>query len=309
MKLHVLGSAAGGGFPQWNCNCRMCSGLRTGQINAKARTQSSIAVSDDGIDWVLFNTSPDILQQIKAFDAGQPARSLRDTGIKSVFLLDAQIDHTTGLLMLREHNAPLNLYTTKPVHEDLSTGNPLLKVLDHYCGINWFEVNPDNRAINLPGASNIDMHPIPLTSNAPPYSPRRDKPVPGDTLGILMNDKSSGKKLFYAPGLGEMEEPVWDAMQQADVVLVDGTMWTDNEMIEAGASQKTAASMGHLAQTGKGGMIEWLDKLPKSTRKILIHINNTNPILNEDGPERARLKEHGIEVAEDGMQVVLEAGS
>jgi len=287
----------------------MCQGVRTGKVNAKARTQSSIAISDDGIDWALFNTSPDILQQLKAFPAGQPARSLRDTGIQSVFLLDAQIDHTTGLLMLREHNQKLNLFTTAPVREDLSTGNPLLKVIDHYCGVNWTEVSLNKNPVNLPGAQAVNIYPVALTSNAPPYSPRRDNPVPGDTLGVLMHDTQSNKKLFYAPGLGEMEPAVWEAMQAADVVLVDGTMWTDDEMIKAGASQKTASSMGHLPQTGAGGMIEWLDKLPSSTRKILIHINNTNPILHEDGPERALLKEHGIEVAEDGMQVLLEPNS
>lgn len=285
----------------------MCKGVRTGEIKATPRTQSSIAISDDGIDWALFNTSPDILQQLKSFPGSQPARSLRDSGIQSVFLLDAQIDHTTGLLMLREHNRPLNLYTTAPVREDLSTGNPLLKVLDYYCGVNWNEVQLTGKTLNLPGAGAVNITPIALTSNAPPYSPRRDKPVPGDTVGVLMHDTKSDKKLFYAPGLGEIEPAVWDAMQQADVVLVDGTMWTDDEMIRAGASQKTAASMGHLAQSGAGGMIEWLDKLPTTTRKVLIHINNTNPILNEAGPERSILAEHGIEVAEDGMTITLDA--
>ncbi len=284
----------------------MCAGVRSGAIQAKARTQSSIAISDNGTDWALFNTSPDILQQLKSFPGSQPARSLRDTGIQCVFLLDAQIDHTTGLLMLREHNSPLNLFTTAPVYEDLCTGNPLLKVLGHYCGINWTEVELNDQILNLPGAQAVNIKPIALTSNAPPYSPRRDNPVPGDTVGVLMHDTQSDKKLFYAPGLGTMEPAVWDAMQQADVVLVDGTMWTDDEMIKAGASQKTAASMGHLAQSGTGGMLEWLDKLPMTTRKVLIHINNTNPILNEKGPERAILSEHGIEVAEDGMTITLE---
>jgi len=129
--------------------------------------------------------------------------------------------------------------------------------------------------------------------------------VAGDTLGMLMTDSRNGKKLFYAPGLGMMEDHVWDAMQQADVVLVDGTMWTDDEMIRVGASKKTATSMGHLAQSGPGGMIEWLDKLPATTRKVLIHINNTNPILNEDGPERAELVKHGIEVSFDGMEIEI----
>lgn len=305
MKLRVLGSAAGGGFPQWNCNCPMCAGVRDGSVNAIRRTQSSIAVSDDGVDWVLFNASPDILTQIQRFDALQPARALRDTGIASVVLMDAQIDHTTGLLMLREHQRPLRLWCSAAVREDLSHGNPLFGVLDHYCKIDWHELTPDGSTARIAGADAIEFKPLALISNAPPYSPHRDKPVPGDTLGMLMTDTRNGRKLFYAPGLGQMEDHVWDAMEQADVVLVDGTMWTDDEMIRVGASKKTAASMGHLSQSGPGGMIEWLDKLPRSTRKVLIHINNTNPILNEDGPERAKLAEHGIEVSFDGMEIEL----
>ncbi|MGH1359819.1 MAG: pyrroloquinoline quinone biosynthesis protein PqqB [Burkholderiaceae bacterium] len=305
MKLRVLGSAAGGGYPQWNCNCPMCKGVRDGSVNAVRRTQSSIAVSDDGTDWVLFNASPDILTQIQHFDALQPARSLRDTGIASVVLMDAQIDHTTGLLMLREHQKPLSLWCTAAVREDLSHGNPLFGVLEHYCRVDWQELTTEGKTATIAGAASIEFLPLALTSNAPPYSPHRNKPVPGDTLGMLMTDTTTGRKLFYAPGLGEMEDHVWAAMQQADVILVDGTMWTDDEMIKVGASQKTAASMGHLAQSGPGGMIEWLDKLPATTRKVLIHINNTNPILNEDGEERATLARHGIEVAFDGMEIEL----
>lgn len=283
----------------------MCKGVRDGSVNARRRTQSSIAVSSDGVDWVLFNASPDILTQIQQFEALQPARGLRDTGIASVVLMDAQIDHTTGLLMLREHQRPLSLWCSSPVREDLSKGNPLFGVLAHYCGIDWHELIPDNEASSLPGASAVTFMPLSLTSNAPPYSPHRDKPVPGDTLGMLMTDSLNGKKLFYAPGLGTMEDHVWQAMQQADVVLVDGTMWTDDEMIRVGASKKTATSMGHLAQSGPGGMMEWLDKLPATTRKVLIHINNTNPILNEDGPERAELTRRGIEVSFDGMEIEI----
>lgn len=305
MKLKVLGSAAGGGFPQWNCNCPMCSGVRSGTISADARTQSSIAVSRDGIDWVLFNASPDILTQIQQCGVLQPARSLRDTGIRSVVLMDAQIDHTTGLLMLREHKQPLSLWCTSAVREDLSEGNPLFKVLAHYCDIDWHEINFDGQPLQIPGADNINFQALSLTSNAPPYSPHRDSPVPGDTLGMLIHDNLTGKRIFYAPGLGEMEDHVWSAMNTADVVLVDGTMWTDDEMIQRGASTKTARSMGHLPQSGPGGMIEWLDKLPASTRKILIHINNTNPILENDGAERRQLGKHGIEVAEDGLAIEL----
>ncbi|MFK7859926.1 MAG: pyrroloquinoline quinone biosynthesis protein PqqB [Granulosicoccus sp.] len=305
MKLKVLGSAAGGGYPQWNCNCPMCNGVRQGTINAHSRTQSSIAVTSDEVDWVLFNASPDILTQIQNCNVLQPARSLRDTGIASIVLMDAQIDHTTGLLMLREHSQPLKLFCTQPVREDLSTGNPLFKVLEHYCNIDWREITIDNDKLSIEGAADVEFKPLPLTSNAPPYSPHRDKPVAGDTIGMLMTDRQSGKSLFYAPGLGEMEPHVWETMQSADVVLVDGTMWTDDEMIERGASQKTARSMGHLPQSGIGGMIEWLDKLPDTTRKVLIHINNTNPILDEDSAERNLLTEHGIEVAMDNLEIEI----
>ena len=126
---------------------------------------------------------------------------------------------------------------------------------------------------------------------------------PGDNVGVTLIDTASGKKVFYAPGLGQMEDHVWAAMQAADVVLVDGTLWTDDEMITLGASKKTSRAMGHMPQIGPDGMIEWLDKLPSTTRKILIHINNTNPILNEDSPQRAELTRHGIEVSFDGMDI------
>ena len=309
MRVRVLGSAAGGGFPQWNCNCRLCRGVRTGTVNARPRTQSSIAVTASGdrpaTDWVLFNASPDILQQLKDNPELQPARALRDTGLRAIVLMDAQIDHTTGLLMLRESREPLPLHCTAQVREDLSSGNPLFGVLEHYAGVDWHPLEPGAGAITLPGANGIDFTPLALTSNAPPYSPRRDAPVPGDTIGMLMEERGSGARLFYAPGLGEPEPHVVDAMASADVVLVDGTMWTDDEMIAAGASSKTARSMGHLPQTGPGGMLEWLDSLPAATRRILIHINNTNPILDEDGPERARLAEHGVEVAHDGMDIEI----
>lgn len=272
---------------------------------AQRRTQSSIAISDTGDEWVLFNTSPDILQQLQSLEALQPGRSLRDTGIRSIVLMDAQIDHTTGLLMLREHTEPLSLWCTTAVKEDLSQGNPLFKVLEHYCNIDWHELNPAESPVMLPGASTIQLQALPLTSNAPPYSPHRDQPVPGDTIGMLMTDTATGRRLFYAPGLGEMEAHVWQAMQSADVVLVDGTVWTDDEMIRVGASKKTGLAMGHLSQSGAGGMIEWLDKLPSTTRKVLIHINNTNPILDENSKQRKLLAEHGIEVSFDGMEIDL----
>lgn len=309
MKIIVLGSAAGGGFPQWNCNCPNCAGLRAGTLHAKARTQSSIAVSVDGVSWLLVNASPDILAQIKANPALQPARAVRDTGITAVMLMDAQIDHVTGLLMLRESRTKLPLYCTASVWDDLTTGLPLVNVLSHYCGVQWQPIaisDPSALAapIQLPSVEGITVTPLALKSKAPPYSPHRENPQPGDNIGLLIRNDQTGKQLFYAPGLGEIEPHVMEIMRQSDCVLVDGTFWTEDEMVRAGLSKKMAADMGHLPQSGEGGMIDVLDGLP-TQRKILIHINNTNPILNEESPERATLAAHGIEVAYDGMEISL----
>lgn len=304
MRIHVLGSAAGGGFPQWNCNCPNCAGLRRGSLRASRRTQSSISVSGDGREWLLINASPDILQQIQSFPALQPARQLRDSAIRAVLLIDAQIDHTTGLYMLRERSEPLDIWCTDPVREDLSVGNPIFRLLDHYCGVRWHRL-PLNEAFTLPGLDGLSLTALPLSSKAPPYSPHRHAPVPGDNIGLTLRDSRSGKSAFYAPGLGEMADPVWQAMQAADHVLVDGTFWTDDEMAELGIAPKRAIDLGHLPQSGPGGMIEWLSRLPASTGKTLIHINNTNPILNEDSPERAVLSRHGIQVAHDGLDIEL----
>ncbi len=304
MHCQVLGSAAGGGFPQWNCNCPNCDGLRKQTIRATARTQSSIAVSGDGIDWVLINASPDVLQQIRNFPPLQPARALRDTGIRAILLMDAQVDHTTGLFMLREHRVPLQVWCTAPVREDLTQGNPIFNLLGHYCGVQWNPL-PLDGSFEIPGVAGLRFSAVPLSSKAPPYSPHRNAPQVGDNIGLSVSDTRSGRRLFYAPGLGLMEPQVWRAMQEADCVLVDGTLWTEDEMIRLGASAKLSRDMGHLPQTGQGGMIEWLDQLPEATRRVLIHINNTNRILDEDSEERALLAAHDIEVAHDGLSIEL----
>jgi pyrroloquinoline quinone biosynthesis protein B len=300
MKIIVLGSAAGGGFPQWNCNCRNCAGVRSGAVRATPRTQSSIAVSANGSDWVLINASPDILSQIRATPALQPARAMRDSGIAAVILMDAQVDHVTGLLMLRESRHKLPLYCTASVWGDLNTGLPLAPVLDHYCGVRWHELQLSG-GFDLSGLS---FTAIDLASKAPPYSPHRHHPGPGDNIGLLIADAASGKQLFYAPGLGAIEPQVEAAMRSADCVLVDGTFWTADEMQALDLSSKSAADMGHLPQSGDGGMIDVLERIG-ARRKILIHINNTNPILDDDSPQRATLAGHGIEVAFDGMEIAL----
>lgn len=305
MLIHVLGSGAGGGFPQWNCNCHNCSGLRRGTIKARARTQSSIAVSGDGINWVLFNASPDVLKQFQDFPAMQPARAIRDTGMVGIVLIDAQIDHTTGLLMLREGTVKREIYCTDVVKGDLTTGNPLLNILDHYCGVNHHPVPTDGKnSFEIPGAANLRFTAVALKSAAPPYSPHRHDPHPGDTIGVLVEDTRSGKKLFYAPGLGEIEPHLPPLFAQADCIMVDGTFWTNTEMIDLGLMDKTARDIGHIPQSGPGGMMEVLSAYPKA-RRVLIHINNTNPILNEESAERRQLEAAGIEVSYDGMEITL----
>ena len=305
MRVRVLGSAAGWGFPQWNCNCPNCDGVRKGTINAKRRTQSSIAVTGDNVNWLLFNASPDILTQFQGFPELQPARSIRDTAVKSVLLMDAQIDHTTGLFMLREGKTPLNIYCTDMVYEDLTTGNPIFNILGHYCGINWNKISMDSLdSFEAEGVPNLKITAVPLSSKAPPYSPHRNNPHIGDNIGIQVEDATSGKKLFYAPGLAEIEDQIKPFMEQADCLMVDGTCWTNDEMAKLGIAQKMSLDMGHLPQSDPGGMIEVLRPL-RASKKILIHINNTNPILREDSPERAVLADEKIDVAYDGMDLTI----
>jgi len=303
MLIHVLGSGAGGGFPQWNCNCRMCAGVRSGQLRATPRMQSSICVSPDGVNWCLFNTSPDIRSQINSFPPLQPRKGLRDTGIAAVFLIDSQIDHSSGLLVLREGDQPLPVYCTAMAQQDLSSGLPLFEVMEHYCKVDFHEVPIDGQSFTIPDLDNLTFTAIALSSKAPPYSPHRHDPHPGDNIGVFIQDQRTGKSLFYAPGLGEIEAHLQPYMEQADCLLVDGTFWQEDEMQVAGVGSKLAAAMGHLPQSGKGGMIEWLR--PLRGRKILIHINNTNPILDEDSAERAVLRAEGIEVAYDGLDIEL----
>ncbi len=303
MKIRVLGAGAGGGFPQWNCNCTNCNGLRSGRLNGKARTQSSIAISTDNRNWLLFNASPDIRSQLEAFPAIQPKEGVRDTGIKAILLIDSQIDHTTGLLMLRE-GKPLDIYCTEMVRQDLSSGFPVFNMLKDYCTVNHHPIICDGSGFTIPAIADLRIYAHALKSKAPPYSPHRHNPHDGDNIGVIVEQISTGKKLYYSPGLGEIEPHVLSAMKAVDCLMVDGTFWTDDEMCLQNISHKKAREIGHLPQSGPGGMIEVLKDAPFA-RKILIHINNTNPILDEDSSERKILDAAGIEVAYDGLEIEL----
>jgi pyrroloquinoline quinone biosynthesis protein B len=306
LKIRVLGSAAGGGFPQWNCNCRNCAGLRNGTLRARARTQSSIAVAGtEQSSWALVNVSPDIAAQLHANPILQPARALRDTAIAAIVLVDGQVDHTTGLYMLRESNRPWPIWCTDSTYADLTRGNPILGVLAHYCGVDRRRIDLNDDGFRVDGVIGVHWRALPVASKPAPYSPNRDNPVPGDNLAFVLTDESTGRSALYAPGLAAIDEQVWSSMESAACVLVDGTFWTDDEMVRQEVSRKRAREIGHLPQSGAGGMLEWLARLPSATRKILIHVNNTNPILDEDSAERAELTRLGVEVAWDGMEIVL----
>lgn len=304
MKIRVLGAGAGGGFPQWNCNCHNCHRLRHGTMQGKARTQSSIAVSTDNKNWLLFNTSPDIRAQLEAFPAIQPKEGIRDTGIKAILLMDSQIDHTTGMLMLRESRNPLEVYCTEMVKEDLTSGFPLFNMLKDYCTVNHHPIPTDGSSFTIPQITDLRFYTQALKSKAPPYSPHRHDPHEGDNVGVIIEQISTAKKVFYAPGLGEIEPHVMAAMQDVDCLLVDGTFWTDDEMCRQNISVKKAREIGHLPQSGAGGMIEVLNSVKKA-RKLLIHINNTNPILDEESEQRKILDAAGIEVSYDGLEIDL----
>ncbi|RJO43036.1 pyrroloquinoline quinone biosynthesis protein PqqB, partial [Acinetobacter baumannii] len=237
MHIYILGSAAGGGFPQWNCNCPNCHGVRTGTINAKVRTQSSIAISENGVDWILLNASPDIRQQLFDFKAAQPARKLRDTGITNVILMDSQLDHTTGLLTLRE-GCPMNVWCTEMVYQDLTTGFPVFNMLKHWNGgLQYHQIDP-KQAFKIDGFENLEFFPLIIQSAAPPYSPHRHDPHEGDNIALIIKDHKTQNQLFYAPGLGKIDDQIMQIMQDSDCVMIDGTLWTDDEMQQTGVGKK-----------------------------------------------------------------------
>ena len=314
MYALVLGSAAGGGFPQWNCNCTLCARARRGDAALAARTQSSIALSDDRRQWILLNASPDIGRQIHDNPLLHPRSGPRDTPLRAVILLDAQLDHVAGLLSLRE-GPPIHLYCTPSVMDDLTNGLRIVPALRSYCDVHWHPIplgdERDDAVFTVEAFPDLSFHALALDGKAPPYSPQRGPRGTGDNMALVVGDSRSGQRLFYAPGLARVGPRELGWMRAADCVLADGTFWCDDEMPAAGLSRRTARDMGHLPQRDhlvdgrlQRGMKTVLAGLP-ARHKLLVHINNTNPVLDEDSPERRELERHGIRVAHDGMEIVL----
>ncbi len=295
MWLQVLGSAAGGGFPQWNCGCPGCRAVREGSRPARPRTQSSIAVSADHRHWFLLNASPDIRAQIEAFPALHP-REGRATPLRAVLLTDAELDHTLGLLLLREARA-LEVHATPAVHETLRDGTAVLATLERYCRVDWHPVTP-GVDVSLGEGLSYRAFDVP-TSKRARFSGGMEQ---GRVVGYRLTDEHSGRAAVYLPGVQRLTAEVRGQLDDCACLLVDGTCWDDDELIRLGLAAKTAGEMGHLPVGGPDGSLEQLSGLPIE-RKIYIHINNTNPILLEDSPQRRMVTDRGMEVAVDGLEV------
>ena len=296
MRVRVLGSAAGGGFPQWNCHCPTCEAARAG-VRARPRTQSSLAIRGGDGPWFLVNASPDARQQLEAL-APERLDGVRAPPIAGVLLTDAEIDHTAGLLLLRESAAPVRIFGDAGVERALTDGYPVLPMLERYCGADWQSLEPE-RAHSLPGSS-LSVEPFNVGGDAPRYLPG----VELEASGFVFRDQSTGGILTYVPGLARLEDGVLERFAASDLVLVDGTFWRDDELARLGISRRSARDMGHVALSGSGGTLAALTRLERP-RKILVHINNTNPILLEDSPERETVVNAGVEVAYDGLEIEL----
>ncbi|MBA3800161.1 MAG: pyrroloquinoline quinone biosynthesis protein PqqB [Geodermatophilaceae bacterium] len=298
MWLRVLGSAAGGGYPQWNCSCPTCRAVRDGTRPARARTQSSIAVSPDRERWFLFNASPDIRAQFEAFPGLRPGAD-RATPLEAVLLTDAEIDHTLGLLLLREGRG-IRLHATEATYATLTSGTGVLTTLERYCPVEWTPVVPGQN-VSLGGIS-YRAFDVP-TAKPDRFGTGTDE---GRVVGYRLTDESTGRAAVYLPGVQELNPTVLTELEDCACLLIDGTCWHDDELIRLGLAEKTAHDMGHLFLGGPGGSLEQLSRLPIG-RKIYIHINNTNPILLEDSPERRQVEQSGMEVASDGLEVEVPA--
>lgn len=295
MWLQVLGSAAGGGFPQWNCGCAGCRAVREGTRPASPRTQSSVAVSADQQSWFLLNASPDLRAQFEAFPALHP-REGRATPLRAVLLTDAELDHTLGLLLLREARA-LELHATRATYATLRRGSGLVAMLERYCRVDWRPVVPGEEVRLAPGLS-YRAFDVPTTK-----PPRFEGGAgPGRVVGYRLTDEHSGRAAVYLPGMQRLTAAVRRELDGCACLLVDGTCWDDDELIRLGLADRTAREMGHLPIAGPHGSLAQLAELPVE-RKVYIHINNTNPILLDDAPERRMLSERGMEVAVDGLEV------
>ena len=310
MLIRILGSAAGGGFPQINCNCRNCADARQGRPGLRPRTQSSVAVSRDGQAWVLLNASPDLRQQMAAAPQLAPGRQAasRESPIKAVIVTNADVDHVAGLLSLREGFA-FTLYASGRVLGTLAA-NSIFNVLDPGLVPRMPLESGHAAELTNAGASlglTVEAFPVPGKIALYLENPAAGRSLgtqDGDTIGLKIADPSSGAAFFYIPGCAGVDETLASRLRGAQLVLFDGTLYSDDEMIAQGLSSKTGKRMGHISMSGADGAGAAFRGLDVA-RRVFVHINNSNPVLRDDGPERAEIEKAGWEIAFDGMEISL----
>ncbi|SON55742.1 Pyrroloquinoline quinone biosynthesis protein B [Hartmannibacter diazotrophicus] len=308
LRALVLGASAGGGFPQWNCNCANCAAVRRGEPGFEARTQSSLAVSADGLRWAILNASPDIGQQIQRnpqIQPGDPAKvGSRHTPIASVLLTNGDIDHVAGLLTLREKQ-PFNLLSTSGIAEVISD-NPIFGALDPEL------VSRTVIALEEPFTlvEGVTAMLFPVPGKVPLYLEGDvvDTDLEGEqTVGVELRGPA-GERVYYIPGCARMTDALAARIRGADGVFFDGTLWQDDEMVRMGVGTKTGKRMGHMSMSGPDGSIAAFAGLGIAS-KVFLHINNTNPVLNDTSEERRQAESQGWKIAFDGMEVSYDSAA
>jgi pyrroloquinoline quinone biosynthesis protein B len=298
MEIVLLGTAAGGGFPQWNCWCPSCAIARTEPERAHPRTQSSAAVSADGVRWFLLNASPDVREQLNRLPVPR-GTGMRRGPIEAILPTDAELDHTLGIALLREGRR-VQVYATHAVLEVLNHDSRILPVTHAFAVVSAHEL-PLDRPTELRYHDDTETG-LRVTAFAVPGDPPRfaRRELPGHTVGLFVTDTRTGGSLAFVPGCGALDEPLLSRFAQADLLLFDGTFWRDDEMIRLGLSGRTARQMDHCPISGPDGSLARLSALP-CRHRVYTHINNSNPILIEDSEERAAVVEAGLIVGDDGM--------
>jgi|ERR1700722_2565433 len=310
MRVKVLGSAAGGGFPQWNCGCSNCVRVRAGKFHGNARTQAQIAFSVDSKAWFLLNASPDLRTQILATPELTPPEGSRRSPLVGIFLTSADVDSIMGLLHLREF-APFRVFATPSVQRILKEENTIFRVLDRAVPpVQWTNLSPQLQfsppiVSDSAGDSSFRYSAVPLSGSYPDYvnnTLRSELSVEEAVVGLLV--EHGKKRLFFAPSLSGHTHKWKTLAQSSDLVFLDGTFWSDDELIRTAGSDKSARAIGHLPLSGTDGLLQQFSGARRS-RRVLIHINNTNPILDQDSAEYRQVREMGWEIAHDGMEFVL----
>jgi len=306
MQIYLLGTAAGGGVPQWNCRCAVCREARSGSGRVSPRTQSSVAISADGRSWFLLNASPDIRAQIEAFAPLHPApEKTRHSPIEAVLLTNADLDHTLGLLLLRE-GEKLAIHATANVRTALTDGISLSSTLDTFCGTKWIE--PPTKPQPLPkrdgSASGLRYEAIPIAGKPPRFFKAKTPSTAGNVVGYRITDERTGGRLLFLPDIAALNKDLLHLLPECDALLFDGTFWSETEMRDQGLGSLAAADMGHIPISGATGSLNTLAKLPVK-HKIYTHINNTNPVLIDHSPESTAVKAAGCIVGRDGMTIEI----